>query len=66
MKLYKVVIRADKYPTEYTVQASGYATATARAVREWNKRFKGSRTKELSIKICKAGEVLQANDNNKL
>jgi len=61
MKTFRITIRADKYPTEYFVQASGWPTAIARAVKEWKKRFKGSRTKELTIKAIKGGELLRAN-----
>lgn len=53
MKHYHVTITGDRYPTEYTVQASGWATAVARAVRLWAKRFKGSRTDSLSIRVTK-------------
>ncbi len=50
---YKVTITGDRYPTEYTVQASGWATAAGRAIRMWKARFKGSRTDSLSIRIVK-------------
>jgi hypothetical protein len=54
MKNFKVIIQADKYPTEYYIQASNIATAAARAIREWHKRFKGKKFgNELKIKIIK-------------
>jgi hypothetical protein len=53
MKTYRVKIIADKYPTEYTVQASGWGTAVNRAVKQWQKRFKGSRAIELKIHAIK-------------
>lgn len=59
MKIYRITIRADKYPTDYTVQASGWGTATSRAVREWQKKFKGSRTDELHIRVIKGGQLLK-------
>lgn len=61
MKIYRVKITGDKYPTEYNVEASGWGTAINRAVREWKKRFKGSRTKELKIHAIKSSEVLREN-----
>ncbi len=51
MKVYTATIRADRYPMTYTVEASGWPTAVARAVKLWKSRFKGSRTKELHITI---------------
>lgn len=62
MKVYRVKVTADKYPTDYTVQASGWGTAVNRAVREWQKRFKGSRTSELKIHAVKGGNLLKAED----
>jgi hypothetical protein len=64
MTTYRVKIIGDRYPTDYTVQASGWATAAGRAVREWQKRFKGSRTKELSIKMWKQGSLLVATEKD--
>lgn len=61
MITYRVRINAEKWPTEYTVQASNWATAIARAIKEWkHKDGKGSRTKEVSVKAWKAGELLNA------
>lgn len=62
MKTFRVTISADKYPSEYTVQATNWATAVARAVREWHKRFKGSRTETLSIKAVKGGKLLTSDE----
>lgn len=49
---------ADRYPTDYTVQASGWSTAIARAVKEWKKRFKGSRADELKIRAVKSAALV--------
>lgn len=53
MKTFRATIWADKYPMDFTVEASGWATATGRAVRLWTKRFKGSRATEIKIRIVK-------------
>jgi predicted Zn-dependent protease len=59
MKAYRVQIIADKWPSDYTVEANSWATAVARAIREWAKRFKGSRTTTLKIVATKGGQVLR-------
>jgi hypothetical protein len=64
MKIYRVQISGDRYPTDYTVQASSWGTAISRAVREWQKKFKGSRTTELKIKAFKSGELLKTDEKN--
>lgn len=51
MKTYRATIQADRFPMDFVVEASGFPTATARAVKLWKARFKGSRTKELKIRI---------------
>ena len=53
MKTYRATIIGDRYPMDFTVEASGWATAAARAVRLWSKRFKGSRADELKIRIVR-------------
>jgi hypothetical protein len=53
MRSYRATIRADRYPLEFTVEASSWPTAVARAVRLWAKRFKGSRADELTIRIVR-------------
>lgn len=58
MKTYRIKIIADKYPTEYIMQASGWSTAVSRAIKEWKKRFKGSRTETLNILAVKQGRLL--------
>jgi hypothetical protein len=60
MKLYRVTIQADKWPSDYHVQASGWGTAVSRAIREWKKKFKGSRASEMTIKVYKSSDVLTA------
>jgi hypothetical protein len=62
MITYRVSIIADRYPTEYFVQASGWATAVARAIREWKKKFKGSRTQQLKINVIKGSRMLTTDD----
>jgi len=53
MKHYHATITGDKYPMDFTVEASSWATAVSRATRLWQKRFKGSRAESLSIRITK-------------
>lgn len=53
MKQYRATILGDKYPMDFSVEASNWATAAARLVRLWCKRFKGSKTRTLTIKIYK-------------
>lgn len=60
MRIYRVIVRADKWASEYPIQASNFATAAARGAREWQSKFKGSRISELSIKIIRGGELLKA------
>lgn len=57
MRTFRVTIIGDKYPTEYTIQATGFPTAVSRAIREWQRRFKGSRTPDLRIHVVKGAEV---------
>jgi hypothetical protein len=62
MRIYRVTIIGDRYPTDYNVEASNWGTAIARAVREWCKRFKGSRTTELKIKAIKSTILIKETD----
>ena len=62
MKIYRITITADRYPTDYTVQASSWGTAINRAVKEWQKRFKGSRATELKVRAFKSGDLLKENE----
>lgn len=60
MPTFRFTISGDRWPSEYNVEAGNWATATARAVREWRKKDgKGSRTNQLSIKGYKVN-----NNNN--
>jgi hypothetical protein len=60
MTIFRVRVQADKYPVEFTVEATSWATAIARAIREWKKKNgKGSRTTEVSVKAWKQGNLLQ-------
>ena len=62
MQIYRIIIIADKYPTEYTIEASGWGTAINRAIKKWKQRFKGSRACELNIKAFKSGDLLRTVD----
>lgn len=54
MTNFRVRVRGDRWETEYTVEASGWPTAIARAIKLWKKsEGKGSRTQELSVKAIK-------------
>lgn len=53
MRAFHVTIAADRYPTDYRVEASDWPTAIARAVKLWKKRFRGSKAQELSIRAVK-------------
>jgi hypothetical protein len=53
MRKYLAVISGDKYPLEFRVDASSFPTATARAIKQWQKRWPRSRTAELKIKIIR-------------
>jgi hypothetical protein len=58
MRIYR-----DRYPTEYSVQASSIATAAARGIREWHSRFKGKhQPDELRVKIIRGGKLLKAEE----
>jgi len=59
-KIYRVRITGDKYPLDFNVEASGWATAIARAVREWGKSSagKGSRTNKLTLTAIKSTPLL--------
>lgn len=50
---YRITISGDKWPSDYVVEASGWPTAIARAVRKWKSANKGSRTSKLSIQAIK-------------
>lgn len=65
MKIYSVQIIGDKFPTTYTVEATGWGTAVSRAIKQWKKRFKGSRTEKLSIIVFKSSNLLKENDHEK-
>ncbi len=54
MAQFRFSISGDKWASDFTIQATNWATATARAVREWRKtEGKGSRTLQLNIKGIK-------------
>jgi len=57
--IFRVNITGDKYPTDYNVEASNWGTAVSRAIREWKKRFKGSRATTLKIIATKSGPILR-------
>lgn len=56
MKTYKATIIGDRYPMTFQTEASSWATATARLVRQYQKRFKGSRADQLSIKVVRVSQ----------
>ena len=60
MRTYRIQITADRYPTEYTVEASSWGTAFNRAIKEWSKRFKRSRAEELRVRAVRGGKLLKA------
>jgi hypothetical protein len=53
MRKYIATISADKYPLDFRVEASDWPTAAARAIKLWKKRWPGSKTCELKIRISK-------------
>jgi len=51
---YSANIRGDKYPTDYIVEGTDFATAAGRAVRAWRKdKGKGSRAGRLVIVLTR-------------
>ena len=58
MKIYRVTVMADRYPTDYRVEASDWPTAAARGLREWKKKFKRSRAKTVKLRIDLIGDKL--------
>ena len=65
MTLFRITITGDRFPTDYNIEASGWATAIGRAVREWKKRFKGSRVTELKIRAIKSSPIIRTIDDEK-
>lgn len=60
MKLYRITVTGDKYPTDYNIEASSWATAISRAVREWQKqKGKGSRTDELKVRALRTTSIIR-------
>lgn len=64
MRIYRVSIIADRYPTDYNVEASNWGTAVSRAIKEWQKRFKGCRADQLRIRAIKSSTLLKAENGN--
>ena len=65
MRIYRVMVYGDRYPTEYSVQASNIATAAARGIREWGEHFKGRHMPdELKVKIIRGGKLLKVEGKN--
>ena len=63
MKTYKVTIIADKWPSDFTLEATDWTAAINRAVREWKRSTgKNSRTETLSIKAIKFDVSLKASE----
>lgn len=65
MKTYHVTIRADKYPTDYTVSGKtvSWQGAISKAINQWRKRFKGSRTEEMHIRVIRSTQTLTSEDH---
>ncbi len=59
MRVYRIRVTGDRYPTDFNVEASGWATAVGRAVREWQKKFKGSRASEIKIRAIKSTPIIR-------
>jgi hypothetical protein len=57
MRKYQVTVQADRYPMTWTVEATSYAVALARALRLWQKRFKRSRADILKITVVRGGII---------
>ena len=53
MTQYHPTITCDRYPTTYNVDGGSWQGAAAAAIRLWRKRFKGSRTTIMSIRLVK-------------
>jgi hypothetical protein len=55
MKMYSIQITADRYPTDYTIRATNEGVAAARALRQWRKKFRGSRANQWSVRVIASG-----------
>ena len=64
MRIYRITITADRYSTDYNVEASNWGTALARAARKWQKRFKGSRASVIRVQAVKSTTLLRAKNGN--
>ena len=64
VKTYRGTVQADKYPLDFTVQASSWSTAAARIVKAWQKKRPGSRSETLSIKIVKVATPPESEAGN--
>lgn len=55
MTKFRATIFGDKYPKEFTVEASDWPTAAARMIKMWKQTpvGKGSRTNTLTIKMIR-------------
>lgn len=58
MKVFNVKVMADRYPTDYRVEASDITTAAARGLRLWKKRFKRSKAVTVKVHITELGEAV--------
>ncbi len=57
---FRFTISGDKWATDYVVEATNWATASSRAIRQWRKKEgKGSRTLQLNIKAVKVNDFRQ-------
>lgn len=60
MRIFRISIRGAKYPLDYDVQASNWAPAISRAIKQWQKRGKRERCEKLTIVAIRSGELLKA------
>lgn len=61
MNEYWIQVLADRFPTDYRVQASNWHTAAARGIKMWRKRFAREVVGELHIKIVRGQKVHKNN-----
>lgn len=59
MKQYQATIIGDRYPMKFSTEASSWHTAAARVVKQYQQRFKGSRTNTITIKMVRIDQSTQ-------
>jgi hypothetical protein len=53
MRLYRAVIYGDRYPLEFSTEASSWAVASNRLLKMWMRRFKRSRADTITIRLTR-------------